>query len=202
MIHIPLEEYSLKIVSSIQRTEYKFNKSYHNDIKILIKSKHKLRRKWQRNRLPHLKTELNRETKELTFLINEFENKSLQKYLSELSSDKRTEYSLWKATKTFQKPETQFHPIKMDNGKWAKRNHEKAGLFSEYLAKTFTPNDGSDAESLDGCYLLESVEIDPCTRQEVSLLIKNLKPIKAPGFDLITSEILAEIPKRTLENLT
>ena len=56
----------------------------------------------------------------------------------------------------------------------------------------------SDAESLDGCYLLEIVEIDPSTRQEVNLLIKNLKPKKAPGFDLITSEILAEIPKKNI----
>ena len=59
-------------------------------------------------------------------MINDFENKSLQKYLSELSNDKSTEYSLRKATKAIQKPETQFQPIKMHIDKWAKNNLEKS----------------------------------------------------------------------------
>ena len=75
-----------------------------------------------------------------------------------------TQYSLWEATKTVLKHETQFYLIKMDNGRWAKSNQEKSEVFSEYLAKTFTSNNGSNLESLDGGCLLESVEFEPCTR--------------------------------------
>ena len=84
-----IEDCTLKITSPSQCAawnstpelkKHTFNKSYPNDIKILIKAKLKLRRKWQRNRLPHLKTELNRTTKELSFFsFTLFSNKIIKK---------------------------------------------------------------------------------------------------------------------------
>ena len=99
-------------------------------------------------------------------------------------------------------PDPQSHPIKMENGNWSRSNQQKVDLFSEHLVKTFTPNDSSDVDLLINDNILENGELSPCTRSEVNKLIASLKPKKAAGFDLITSEVLVELPHKTLDNLT
>ena len=120
-----IEEYAYQITSSIQNAAWRstpelkknfISKSYPYDVKNLLKEKRRLRRKWQRTRNPQHKTALNRATKELKRRINDFDNKSVEKYLSQLTNDKSTEYSLWKTTRKLKMPDPQSHPIKMENG--------------------------------------------------------------------------------------
>ena len=49
----------------------------------------------------------------------------------------------------------------------------------------------------------DSAEISLVTSKEVEKEIKNnINPKKAPGFDLITGEILEELPKKAMVKLT
>ena len=57
-------------------------------------------------------------------------------YLQNLTADKSTEYSLWKATK---RPKMQATPIKKDNDEWARSDMEKAEIFADLLERTFQP---------------------------------------------------------------
>ena len=50
----------------------------------------------------------------------------MQKTLTELSNDKSSDYSLWKATKRLKNPINQITPPKDVNNKWTKSNLEKA----------------------------------------------------------------------------
>lgn len=168
----------------------------------MIVQKRTLRRRWQRSRNPLIKTQLNKATKELSLLIKEFENQSLYKYLSKLSNEKSSDYSLWKAAKSFKRPQLQFPPIKMNNGQWAKSNDEKVKIFSEHLMTTFTPHETSDSVDLEDPTSPEDVAIQLYSTHDVKDVIGSLTPKKAPGFDLITAEILVQLPNNTIKGLT
>jgi len=73
----------------------------------------KLRKLWQINRYPVLKTKLNRAIKALK--KETAKNQGIQRYLSELSPSAETNYSLWKATKRLKRPQTQFPFIRKQN---------------------------------------------------------------------------------------
>ena len=68
--------------------------------------------------------------------------------------------------------------------------------------KTFTSNEVEIPTILNEVYPEVDEGISPCSTEEVKELIFNLKPKKAPGFDLITSEILRQISHNTLQALT
>ena len=65
----------------------------------------------------------------------------MQNTLTELSNDKFSDYSLWKATKRQKNPINQIAPLMGANNKWAKSNYEKAEVFAKHLINTFTAND-------------------------------------------------------------
>ena len=69
-------------------------------------------------------------------------------------------------------PDSQSHRVKIENGNWTRSNQQKPDLFSGYLVKTFTPNESSYGD----------------------LLIND-------SFDLISSEVPAALPTKTLDNL-
>lgn len=177
-------------------------KSYPKEIKLMVIEKRKLRRKWQHSRNPILKTLLNKATKELNRAIKELENNSLGKYLSELSNDESTNYSLWKVTKKSKQQTTQSFPIKMENGHWAKTNEQKAEVFSDHLMKTFQPFESTHSTDLNDTTNILDENIPSCTILEVFTIITNLQLKKAPGFDLITAEILQNLPSNIIFFIT
>lgn len=85
---------------------------YSQEIKNLIAQKRKARKKWQQSRFPIHKTELNKITNTLRSLLNDAKNQAIHKYLTSLTNDKSTEYSLWKSTKYFKRPVKQIPPLK------------------------------------------------------------------------------------------
>jgi hypothetical protein len=68
------------------------------EIRNLIAEKRKLRRKWHQSRNPHDKNLLNRVSQQLPKEIKTIKQSLINKFLTELTQDNSTEYSLGKAT--------------------------------------------------------------------------------------------------------
>lgn len=115
------------------------NKTYPIEVKELVQKKRKARKTWQINRSPENKTILNNLCNKLKSLIKEVKNKSINSYLTSLTGEKDTEYSLWRATKSLKRPKIHIPPIKKDDGTWARSDKQKADLFAEYLEEIFQP---------------------------------------------------------------
>jgi hypothetical protein len=88
-------------------------------------------------------------------------------------------------------------PLKREDGTWAKGNKEKAELFAEHLENTFTPNTSGDVEDeLDEViYPISPKEVERTIRQQIS-------PKRAPGYDLITGQILKKLPRKAIIKIT
>lgn len=168
----------------------------------MVREKRKARRRWQQSRSPPDKITLNKITKELSKKIKAFKNRSHSDYLKRLTNEHSTDYSLWKCVKRFSQPAIQYPPIRKTDTTWAKTNLEKANTFSEYLENIFKPYDVSRAAEMESRYLKYHDEIPPIMDSELCDEIKKIKSKKAPGFDLITGEILKQLPPITLIKLT
>jgi len=110
---------------------------YSSAIKDKLAEKRKLRTLWQSNKCPVLKTQLNKVIKALKNLLEAERNQGIKRYLSELSPSAETNYPLWKATKRFKCPQTEFLAIRKQDGRWAKSDEEKAEVFVAHLSKIF-----------------------------------------------------------------
>lgn len=122
--------------------------------------------------------------------------------LSELTSDRTTDYSLWKMTRNLNKPSRNIPPITQGNGSWAISNEQKAARFAEHLQQTFQPNEGSSAHDVPLAETLSDLEIRYVTPREVINEIKHLSKKKSPGYDLITGEVLQNLPRKSIVKLT
>ena len=177
-------------------------KNYHKEILDMISEKRTARRQWHQTRAPQDKTKLNYLSSQLKEEIKQVKNDTISGYLRELTNDSSTEYSLWKSTKNLKRPTMQTPPIKNLDGSWAKNNEQKCMRFAEHLENIFQPNPAENDEELSDVEG-ESEEILLTTPTEVANEIKtNLNPAKAPGFDLITGQILKELPRKALVKLT
>jgi hypothetical protein len=95
-------------------------------------------------------------------------------------------------------------PLKRENGTWAKENKEKAELFAEHIENTFTLNTSGDVEDeLDEVINQETGIIPPISPKEVERIIRQqIGPKKAPGYDLITGQILKRLPRKSIIKIT
>ena len=91
-------------------------------IRDLIAEKRKARRRWHQTGDPQDKTELNNLAQQLRREIKELTNDSISTYLTELTNDNNTDYSVWKATKKINRPDIQISPIRKTDGKWLKNS--------------------------------------------------------------------------------
>jgi hypothetical protein len=93
-------------------------------------------------------------------------------------------------------------PISTPDRTWAKDNQQKAEAFRNYLEETFQPSENQDEPQLLE-QVGEEMDIAFVTPKEVAEEIKtNINPKKAPGYDLITGEILKDLPKKVIMKLT
>ena len=128
--------------------------------------------------------------------------KTMQKYLTELSNDRVSNYSLWETTKSSNRPQVQIPPLKIDNANWAKSNKQKVDTFAKHLRETFSCHDSCIDIPNDLVEHLYDEPIAVYSDTEVKLFINQLKLRKSPGFDLITAEILLEMSNNILMALT
>jgi len=163
---------------------------------------------WQTNRFPVLKTKLNKAIKALKNLLETERNQGIQRYLSELSSSAETNYSLWKA-KRLKRPQIQFPPIRKQDGRWTRSDEEKAELFTVHLAKVFethpreiTIDEEKKLLTNTNTSTQMAVPVMPFTVNEVRAAIRVLNPKKAPGYDLITNQVLQKLPKKGIRFIT
>jgi hypothetical protein len=108
---------------------------------------------------------------------------------------------LWKTTKKLKTVTQTSTPIRTLQGTWTRRNAEKAQTFAHHLASVFQPHPSDPNSSpkatltslLETPYQLEPpvTRLKPC---EVQSIITNLPTNKSPGYDLITSRTLKELP--------
>jgi hypothetical protein len=201
-----------KLISDIQQAAWQNTpivtrklkgNNYPREILKLIAEKRKARKKWQRTRAPQDKTVANNLAAQLKYEIAQLKNESMSNFLENLTNDSSTEYSLWKTTKNLKRPIMHTPPIKNIDGTWARNNEEKALKFADYLEQIFQPNTTDNNETLENMLEQENVSIQNVTLNEVKHEIKvNIESKKAPGFDLITDEILKELPDKAILKLT
>jgi hypothetical protein len=171
------------------------------EIRKVIEQKRKARRTWQKTKSTENKTILNNLMQQLTREIRKIKNKSVYKYLQELTAESKTDYSLWRVTKYLKRHVCHKPQLKRENGTWAKENKERTELFAEHLENTFTPNTSEDVEDeLDEVINEETGIIPPVSRKDVKRRIRQqISPKKAPGYDLIiTSQILKKLPRKAI----
>ena len=168
----------------------------------LIAEKRKQRKKWQQTRFPQDKKLFNQLTRKLKVAIQEFNDETMSTHLNQRTNDRTTDYSLWKTTKRLNKPITHIPPIKESNGRWAITNEQKATRFAEHLEQIFQPNESHSEDTLFESSLNAEIEIKLVTPKEVNKEIKRLNQKKAPGYDLITGEVLQNLPRKAIVKLT
>lgn len=140
-----------------------------------VKEKRKARKRWQQSRDPADKNILNNLSQQLSREIKWFKENSLKNYLSNLTAEKESNYSLWKATKKLKNTVAHSAPIRKTDGTWAKSNKEKAEVFAEHLANIFQPNIG--VSDIDVANITNNYENSiPLVRRKE--LLKEIKALK------------------------
>ena len=209
-----LEEEVENFISKVQQAAWKStpekqnkyngnNISFPLEVRQLVAEKRAARRKWQKSRAPQDKTVLNRLSNKLKETLKEHKNQRLSVYLQGLTAEKETDYSLWKAMKGLKRQKIIMPPLRKDNNEWARSDKEKAEVFAEHLEETFKPFPKQSAdENIKHKERNDRMEIRPVTLKELRQEIKsNVNAKKAPGYDLITGQILKELPDKALVKL-
>lgn len=179
------------------------------EIRNKLAEKRRLRRRLHTSRSDLDRAEYNKISRDLKQLIKENQNTTFQEKLSTLSAHKRDNYSLWKITKNFKRPHRHVPPIRTSpNNPWARSGSEKAELFAKHLSEIFTPNPSSmtefeeEVDEMIGSDQQLSPPLKLVTPKELVRTISYLENKKAPGFDLLTSEILKQLPRKAIVFLT
>jgi len=201
-----LELESIKFVKAIQKAAWEstrqtkrkqFGINFPREVRYLIAQKRKLRKKWHETRSPNDKRILNNACQQLKRLLRDFKSVTLNSYISNLNTDRSSGYSLWKCTKQLKRPIKHTPPIKKTDGLWARSAQDIADVFAEAFSKTFTLDDSSTPTSSSlnlNEHAINNHTLSPVSVDEVTNVIKTqLKDKKAPGFDLITAEILKKL---------
>jgi hypothetical protein len=189
--------------SPISHTDTTRKHNYPLEVRELVQEKRKTRRIWQQTRAPQHKNILNFLCNKLKQLIKEIKNESINKRLRGLSELKDDDYSLWKATKGINRTKMHVPPLKNDDGSWAKSDKQKVSLFAAYLEETFQPLPRQTAnENTTTASKVDDLNIRHVTLLELKTEINNNLSIrKAPGYDLITGQIVKAIPIKGLRKL-
>lgn len=188
----------------------KYTKSQYglpSELRNLIKLRRRLRAKWHNSRHYADRSNFNRISRITTSKISEFRESKTFRFLQNLTPFENTNYSLYKATKYLKKTQSFSEPLQRPDGSWTKTNQEKTNEFSRHLAQVFRPH--QDIQS-DIDVEAEKLEINPSppdylapiSREEVADMIRyKIKERKAPGMDLVTGEMLKQLPRKAMKRL-
>jgi hypothetical protein len=98
----------------------------------------------------------------------------------------------------------QIPPVRKKDGKWARNNEQKAQRFAKHLEQIFQPLGRQEEKAMiTEDVVQENEEIKLATTTEFKNVINNnINPKKAPGFDLITGEVLKQLPRKAIVKIT
>lgn len=116
----------------VKTHSYKFVLPSH--LRSLISLKHRVRRRWQRNRIASDKTLLNSLNKQVKQQLDEFWYGNYQEYLQDLHPDDGT---LYKETKRILRQRDIIPPIKVDDVQFLTSPSDKCEAFADMLQDTF-----------------------------------------------------------------
>ena len=176
------------------------------NIKKIIAMKRRQRRIWQNTHFPEDKKKLNKISKDLKNLLEQHKNNSINNFVTNLTANKDTNYSIWKVIKKNKTPFQYIPPILNENNLWAKSNIEKVEAFANHFETVFKPfeiisNNNTDQEilkNLDAPFQL-SKPIKPFKTKEILEIIKlNTHGKKAPGMDLVNGTIIKNLSEKSL----
>lgn len=212
-----VEEAALHITKVLQESAWKATPvtpektqkyNYPLEVRRRVEEKRSLRRKWQLSRHPDDKSKFNRAKHQLKQFIEEIKNKTLQDRLEKCHPNKNDHHSLWKLTKTHNQPQQAIPPLRRNDGKWARSSDEKAELFAEFLESAFQPNKPSESskDPMIDRVLKGDLQMSPplqiANPREITNQIRHLAKKKAPGYDLVTTEVLERLPRKGIVFLT
>ncbi|KAL4126393.1 hypothetical protein QTP88_010615 [Uroleucon formosanum] len=171
-------------------------------IRSLIAQKRRARCLWQRSKYPTDKSNYNMLAQKLKRTLANYRNKSYTNHLESLTTK---DGSLWKATKQLlriRNPPAILHNV---NGNWVHSDEDKANIFANHLVDSFQPHNTillpekiNIVELFLNLPLQMSLPPKHISSAEVRYLISKLSRKKSPGYDLITSEILNQLPKKVI----
>ncbi|GFT80806.1 uncharacterized protein TNCV_2714461 [Trichonephila clavipes] len=162
------------------------------DIRSKIHHRNRVRRFWQRSWYPALKNELRTISNKIASNIRHLSRARWEKTIEELFPETGT---LWRRTSLLKKP---FHhiPPKDALGSIAVTPIKKAEVIADSLQKQFEPNTDVENPRLSA-HIPRKVQrfldfptcmdLEKTSPSEIQEFIKNLKPNKSPGIDLITN---------------
>jgi len=170
---------------------------YPTEVKKLIKARRAARHRWQSTRDPADKSRFNSLCKQTKELIAKINDETFGKFMCSLGPTKETNYSLWKVAKVRKKPPSYTPAIRRSNGLYARSDTEKAEAFATHLEKVFQPNNlNSDINpQING---VEGPALKFIEPKEIRAVVKKMKIKKAPGLDLITTQLMLECPRRAV----
>lgn len=178
------------------------------ELREMIRERRRARCKWQKSRFYKDRQYFEKVNRITTNKITEFRNERTFNFLRELTPSFATDYSLWKVTKYLKKGASFTCPLKKPDGTWTESHQEMADEFSRHLTETFKPH--KDIKS-DLDILAETAKITPTpsepfskiTRSEVTDMIKyKIQIKKAPGMDMISGDMLKNLPGKAIRKLT
>jgi len=175
-----------------------------SEIKRLVAAKRKATSTWQRTHTPDSRRIFNQASNKLKSALHEMRNAFFTTYVSNL---KRDDNSTWKPIKNKKKPQTSLPPIRkysIPPGPWAKSDKEKADLFAEHLSEVFSPHNSDQDQDVErdlAKHTQPPENLQAFTLREIKNEITMLNSRRAPGIDLITAQMLKELPHEGFLNL-
>jgi hypothetical protein len=163
-------------------------------IRNLFAEKRRARSRWQRSRNQGDRAIYNSLKRNLQTALKKARNATLEQFITSLSPD---DTSLWKATKSFKRPQVSIPSIRKSDGSWTKSDTEKATAFWDQIRRVFTPYSSSHPHDLVVSASLDvpcpmALPVTPFSPAEVSAVTARLNVHKA-------SNVLA--PKSPLPTL-
>ncbi|VVC44231.1 Reverse transcriptase domain [Cinara cedri] len=175
-------------------------------IRLLISEKRRARTIWQRTRYPSNKRKFNNLTNKLKRSLAQIRSENFTKHLVNLSS---SDNSLWQTTRKILRSQPSVPPLKRSDNTWAINDSDKSDIFRHHLDSTFRPhadilssNQIRKVNNFLSCPLPMSLPPKHIRPNEIIYTIKKSARHKTPGFDLITSELASQLPKKAILFLT
>ncbi|KAL4091142.1 hypothetical protein QTP88_025879 [Uroleucon formosanum] len=176
-------------------------------VRTLISEKRKARAVWQRTKYPSDKRLFNHLTNKLKRILAKIKSDNLTNHLASLST---TDNSLWQNTRKILRSQPPVPPLRNPDGTWLISDLEKANAFRHHLHTTFQPhidiipsNKIVDVDHFLSSPLPMTLPPKHIRPSEVSEFIINKSARhKTPGYDLITSEVASQLPRKAILSLT